>query len=87
MAVLVVVDDRCPLQQELVNVWLQRQHVPAGGRYDKSGKPAALCVCAWVGGYFVPGNELSAVAESTVRLLRPLKLFILHQRLRRQVAL
>lgn len=37
--------------------------------------------------YFLPGNQLSAMAESSMRLLGPLKLFLFHQWLRWQVAL
>lgn len=49
MAVLVVVDDRCPMQQKLVNVWLQRQHVPMGGWGRTSQGCMQLCVCGGSG--------------------------------------
>ncbi len=45
-----------------------------------------MCGCVNVCEFFLPGNELSAMTKSFVRLLSPLKLHLFYHLLRRQVA-
>lgn len=87
MAVLVIVDDCSPLQHELVNIWLYWQYIP---RKKNRGVGCLFnCVCARVGASVcvIPGNELSAMVESSMRFFSPLKLRLFHYLLSRQVTL